>query len=335
MEIRKVQMTGGSSFIVSLPKTWINALNVKKNDPIGLITQPDNTLLITTKITGEEIEITKVFDIDTINEPDFLFRSLIGAYIAGFDIIKIKSKTKMPPFSRTVVRKFIQMTIGQEVVEETEKTITIKDLLNPMEMPFNSTIRRMYVIAKGMFEEAISILKSGDETLAQDVISRENDVDRLHWLIARQCNTVSRNVHLAEKMDITPGMIINYFLMSKIIERIGDHAVRITKNIQNLGDKKLDHEIIEMLDSTSKIAIGIFDKSMDSLFKKRIQSCNDSIESVPKLVKLCDKINNLAFSKKGIIAISVGYIVESISRTGEYASDIAEGVMNHLIRGDI
>jgi phosphate uptake regulator len=203
-----------------------------------------------------------------------------------------------------------------------------------MEMPFNSTIRRMYVIAKGMFEDAISTLKNRDDSLAQDVISRDNDVDRLHWLIARQCNTILRNVHLAEKMDITPGMIINYFLMSKIIERIGDHAVRITKNIQNLGEKQLDPEIVEMLDSASKLAIGIFDKSMESLFKKNMQTCNDSIESVPKLVKLCDKINNLAFSKKGIVAISVGYMVESISRTGEYASDIAEGVMNHLIRGD-
>ena len=331
MEIRKVQMTGGSSFVVSLPKAWINALNVKKNDPLGLITQPDNTILITTKITGEQVEIIKEFDIDTINEPDFLFRSLIGAYIAGFNIIKIRSKSKMPPFSRTVVRKFIQITIGQEVVEETVRSITIKDLLNPMEMPFNSTIKRMYVISKGMFEEAINNLKVRDNAISEDVITRDNDVDRLHWLIARQCNIILRNVNLSEKIDIKPGMIINYFLISKIIERISDHTVKITKNIQNLGDKELDPEIIQMIEAASIQAIEIFDKSMESLFKRKIQMSNKSIELVPKLVAKCKEINRQAISKKGIIAISVGYIVESIGRIGEYAADISESVMNHLV----
>jgi len=334
MEIRKVQVTGGSSYVISLPKTWINSMKIQKNDPLGLVTQPDNTLLITTRISGEEIEITKEFDTDSINKPDFLFRSLIGAYIAGFDNIKIKSRVRIPPFARMVVRKFTQMTIGQEVVEETDNTIMIKDLLDPVEMPFNSTIRRMYVIVKSMFEDAIKVLEERDETLAEDVASRDNDVDRLHWLIARQCNIILRNVNLAEKMDISTGMIINYFLISKIIERIGDHAVNITANVKNLENKKLDNKIIKMIKSASKIALNIFDKSLESLFKKNMKISNECIEDVPKLVSTCEKINTYALSQKGIIAISVGYIVESIGRTGEYAADIAEGVMNHLVRGE-
>ena len=149
-----------------------------------------------------------------------------------------------------------------------------------------------------------------------------------------QLNIVLRNVNLAEKMDITPGMIINYFLISKIIERIGDHAVKITNNVLNLSDKELDPKMLEMLETAGNQAIDIFDKSIESLFKKKMHTSNESIKAVPKLTALCDKINNLALSKKGIVAISVGYIVESIGRTGEYASDIAEGVMNHLIRGE-
>ena len=89
---------------------------------------------------------------------------------------------------------------------------------------------------------------------------------------------------------------------------------------------------IEMIESAGELAIEIFDKSIESFFKKKMKASNESIESVPKLTTLCKKINTLALAKKGIVAISVGYIVESIRRTGEYAADIAEGVMNHLVR---
>ena len=332
MEIRKVQMTGGSSYVISLPKTWIRSMDVKKSDSLGLIIQPDNTLLITTKITGEQVEITKEFDVEKINEPAFLFRCLIGAYIVGYDNIKLKSIRKMPPFARTVVRNFTQMTIGQEVVEETDSDIIIKDLLDPLEMPFYSTIRRMHVIVNSMFEDAIETLKNWDEVLAVDVISRDNDVDRLHWLIARQCSILLRNVNLADKLDITPGIIMNYFLMSKSIERIGDHAVNIIKNIQNLEPKKLDDKIIEKIDKSAELSLEIFNNSIKSLFEKKMNASNKCIETIPKLASQCEKINTLALSQKGIKAISVGNIVESIRRAGEYSGDIAEYVINHLIR---
>jgi len=53
MEIRKVQFTGGSSYVITLPKEWIEREKIKKNDPIGVEIQPDGTLLVT-KATAEE-----------------------------------------------------------------------------------------------------------------------------------------------------------------------------------------------------------------------------------------------------------------------------------------
>ena len=57
------------------------------------------------------------------------------------------------------MRDYTQMTIGQEVVEETDTLITIKDLLNPAEMPFDNTIKRMFVIVRNMHEDAITALE--------------------------------------------------------------------------------------------------------------------------------------------------------------------------------
>jgi len=333
MEIRKVQVTGGSSYIITLPKEWTKSLNIKKNDQLGLITQPNGTLLVTTEITGRQVQITKEFSVDNTTEPTYIYRCLIGAYIAGYTIIKIKSAKKMPIFVRTNVREFTDVTIGQEVVEETDTSITIKDLLNPVEMPFNSTIQRMYIIVKNMHEDAIGALKNGNKILAEDVISRDNDVDRLHWLIARQYNMILRNANLAENMGVTLGMATNYLLISRIMERIGDHAVIIAKNVLNLIGKGIDKKIIDTVVSTGNFALQIFKKSIESFLGEDIKASNENIESVKKLAPLYEEINTLALPQKGVMAISVGYIIESIRRTGEYAGDLSEVVINYLIGG--
>ena len=331
MEIRRVQRTGGSSYVVTLPKEWIKSSNVKKNDPLGLLTQSDGTLLITTKITRDRAQRLKEFDISDTTDQTYLLRCLIGAYISGYNSIKIKSSKRMPSDIRAIVRKFTQTTIGQEVVEETDTSITLKDLLNPTEMPFDNTIKRMHIIVKGMHEDAMRALEAGNRKLAKDVISRDNDVDRLHWLVARQHNIILQNVSLAEKMDITMEMSSTCFLISRIVERIGDHVVRITQNILNLVDNKVNREIIDRIHSASDLALDIFNKSIKSFFRKDLQGANENIQSVKRLESLCEGINTLALQQKGVTAISVGYIVESIRRVGEYAEDISETAINYLV----
>ena len=85
-------------------------------------------------------------------------------------------------------------------------------------------------------------------------------------MIARQHNTILQNVSLAEKMNITVGMSSTCFLISRIIERIGDHVVRISENITSLSDDKLNQEIIEKTQLASNVALDIFNKSIESFY---------------------------------------------------------------------
>lgn len=331
MEIRRVQMTGGSSFVVTLPKTWADEQNIKKNDPVGLVVQPDGTLLVTKKITEEPLQRTKEIDVATVSDPAFLFRLLIGTYITGFSMIRLTSKQRFPPFVRTVVRDFTQMTIGQEVVEETEEVIAIKDLLNPSEMPFDNTIRRMFVIVKTMHEDAITALATHNKTLSDDVIARDMDVDRLNWLIARQTNMLMQNNALSRKMGISPGMAMNYYILSRIIERVGDHAVRIAENSQPIIDAGLDRKIIEALKKASTMSLEIFDRSVISFFNTDMKEAHRNIESITALENICGDINNMVLKQETLVAIHIGYVAESIRRSGEYAADISETVINLLV----
>jgi phosphate uptake regulator len=334
MEIRRVQFTGGASFVVTLPKEWAEEQHIRKNDPVGMTIQPDGTLLITKNITDEPLQQVKEIECSTITDPPFLFRLLIGSYIMGFNMIRLTSKQGFPPFVRTVVRDFSQMTIGQEVVEETETVIAIKDLLNPAEMPFDNTIKRMFVIVKTMHKDAITSLETHNRTLAEDVIKRDMDADRLNWLIARQTNMIMLHASLSRKMGVSPDMAMHYYLLSRIIERIGDHAVRIAEHVLPIIDADLDKKTLAVIKKASNMSLEIFNRSIVSFFNSDMKEANRNIESISVLKNLCGEINSIELKQNTLTAISLNYISESIRRAGEYAGDISETVINLLVVED-
>lgn len=331
MEIRKVQMTGGSSYIITLPKEWVKASKIQKNDSLGLIMQTDGTLLITPKTVTEKISKTKEFDADKIDNATYLFRLLVGSYIMGYSFFIIKSKTRIAPFIRDCLIEFTQIAIGPEIIEESIKSITIKDLLNPIEMPFDKTIKRLYILVRTMHEDAISALKNKNISLAEDIVIRDRDVDRLQWLIARQSNIVLRDITLSKQMEVKQEEATFYFLISRLLERVGDHAVKIANNVPNLIEKEIDEKIIRKITNASNLSLEILINSINAWLQKDIKMANKTIDSIKNLISICEEINDIALQVKGKSYIALSYIAESIRRTGEYAGDISEIVINYQV----
>ena len=331
MEIRKVQITGGSSYIVSLPKQWIKSLNIQKNDPVGLIVQPDGSLMITPKISEESVRRTRIFEVGATTDCTYLLRLLVGAYVAGFTVIRLESKGRLPPFVLQLVREFTQMAIGQEVVGETDSSITIKDLLNPVEMPFENTTKRMHVLARGMQQDAMAAIRGRDAALAEDVITRDTEVDRLHWLIARQDNLILTDATLSRRMGITATQAAYYFQVSRIIERIADHATRVAYNALALIDREAEAATLDLMDEASTLALDIFSWSMEAFHAGDIKKANATLQRVRDLEEKTRDINTRVLQFEAVEAIPAGQIADSIRRIGEYSGDICESVINYLV----
>lgn len=330
IETRKVQQTGGSSYIVSLPKEWIDRHGIQAKDTIGILPQPDGNLMITPYINSQQYVKERSFDVDEIKDTDFLFRLLIGAYIMGYSIIKIKSSKKFQNQIRSTIDSFINVAMGPEIIEETSNTILIKDLLDPKEMPFEKTIKRMYILAQNMHEDAVKALENGNKNLAEQVINRDDQIDRLNWLVERQAHIVLRDIILCQKMNITLEDASNYQLISRFLERIADHAVKIAKNVLRINFEKLDKTLLNNITKVSKMSLDLLNLSLDAWLQKSLSLANENIESIDKLTFECEKIEfNTGNSAE--FAVEIGYIIESIRRTGEYSSDISEIIINNLI----
>lgn len=331
MEIRRVQLTGGSSYIITLPKEWIKDMKIKKNDQLRIDIQSDGTLLINPKISHEQSDMVKEISIINTQKQDYLFRLLIGTYISGYSSVKIVSQSKMPISIRNIIRSFTQLAIGPEVIEEGDSYVILKDLLNPAEMPFDKTLRRMYIIVRGMYEDTLGSIKKGDKNSIKEIIQRDNDIDRLHWLIARQYNIVLQDIVFSKKMNVNLRMASTYFLVSRTTERIADHIVRIAQNLLDLYDNSMNKKIVDLIISAGKLSLDTFNRSINSFFKKDANLANNVIEDVPRLEAICEEINSSTLRESGGVAIHIGYITESIRRIGEYSVNISENVIDYLV----
>ena len=176
MESRKLQKTGGSTLIVSLPKKWIKKNKLDAGSEVRLLKQPDGTISIDPGQSdpSKKIAIVKCND----EENQHLFRNLIGTYLAGSTEIKVVGSPRLTVKERKTIRKFSASVIGLEIIEEEATQAILTDMSNPGALPFRTAIKRLYKIVSAMYNDSILILE-GSEDLAADVVDRDVEAKRV------------------------------------------------------------------------------------------------------------------------------------------------------------
>jgi phosphate uptake regulator len=326
IEARKVQVSRTGTYMISLPKSWVERVGIKNGEAILLQAQPDGTLLV--KPSGKETETTlkKECGIE-FDDPGKLTREFIAAYIGGYSTIKIRSKENISLKMKRFVRQISHNMIGIEIMDETPTTIILQDFLNPSDLSPKKGIRRMHLICRSMFQDAIKSLRERDVELSEEVVSRDDDIDRLYWLIAKQYNILLKNPTYSQKIGITPENGLYQLLIGRIIERVGDHTANFARYGGVLSkENPVDKSIVAQIASFAKDVSDIFDRAINAFQGNEPDKANDAILKANQILERKDKIikNILNLKAKAIVTVSLAYMIESLDRIGSYATDIGE-----------
>lgn len=330
METRRVQLTGGTTLIVSLPKSWVNKVNLAAGDEVTLKPQSDGSLSIRTKASSN-VHNSTVILIEG-KDGDNLVREIIAAYIAGFTSIELKA-TKILSKQRDTVRRTVGMLIGPEIIEETLDKIVLQDILNPAELSVKKSIRRMHMITRAMQENAVRALREKDFDLAKDVMDRDGEVDKLFLLVSKQFRMVMRDISIADKFDMSMEEHLDMRLASTPLERIGDHATKICYSVFQIGDKAVPPAILGAIEGMSAQSIKIVDDAIEALFKSNIELANTTFARRNELSKKIIEVEESVLGLRSDMSMPLGIILDSIDRTSDYGCNIAEIAINSAISG--
>jgi phosphate uptake regulator len=329
MEGRKLQLAGGSTYVVSLPKRWVTSAGLKAGDTLFLEAESDGSVSVRYRPVDKPAVRRKVFHEKGEEARDHLLRKLIGAYVSGFDLIDVRFPAERGPFVRKVAREFCRLVIGPEVIEEQRNALVIQDLSDTSELSSEKCLRRMHLIVRAMLDDAILAFKTGGASLAHDVALRDQDVDRLYWMVTKQ-----HTMHAGTPNDpaaITAGTH-NFRLVAKLLERIGDHAQRIAETYPTVIDGKgLDARLLKDLEEAKTSAVAILDKAFTALLTGNIDLANEAIDARTQHQKLIDALSHRVAVRKGEELLALGIVVDSLGRTASYAADIGEQAINWAV----
>lgn len=329
-ETRKVQFTGGSTYIISLPKKWISSNQLKKGSFIKLREEEGGLLTIAPlNTTIQKRSDEAIIKVPQNEDTEMITRKIVSSYLAGYNSIQIRAdKQQLSAKQRHDMKNFVRrMLVGTEIVSDTSSQLVLQVLLTYPELTVQSALRRMSIITTSMHKDAILGLMTGDCVLSKEVISNDNEVDRFDLYVTRLLKTAILNPRISKELGIESNKdCLGYRLVTKSVERTADHAVSIAENVIALK-KSLNKETLDKIEKMSAIAIKMFDTAMESLFREDYNSADTIIESI-KDVCLLEK-EAVASSQLCLEdAASLRLIIESIRRTAEYSCDIAEIVLN-------
>jgi phosphate uptake regulator len=321
METRKVQVTGGSTYTVSLPKDWATENGISAGTTVECYPEDDALLLTPVSDTDRQEGTLDVTEL----EGERLTRAVMTMYVSGFDIIRLEA-TRITTDQRRAIRDATQSLVGVEVLAETTDSVVIQDLLDSSELSIVNAVSRMRLIARSMLEDAVTALIEDDDDIAHDVIERDDDVDRLWLVVSRIFRATLRSPRAAEELGVSREDCFDFHSSARQLERVADHAAKISNLALKLGE--IPEPVAEGLVDLHEDASDILEKSLDALFADDPEEANRLGHAAREAILDVDEhtraIDDTLRDLDPVQAQSLGLIVDSLSRSADYGGNVAE-----------
>ena len=291
--IRRLQRIG-SSTLVTLPKEWVIANNLKKKSEVELETGQNSISITINKDSRPTKDVVISYPLP---KDENIVADLTGAYLLGYDLISIKSKTNIPIKDRDNIRNSMRRLVGMEIVEEDASTIQMQFLLDSATLNPQKILKQMSTIVIGMFNDILTALTSKDKSNLKTLASRDNEVNRQYFLLVRLIRSTMIDRRLASVFNLENIDVLDYRIAANLLEGVGDTIVELAEALYNTSlsqsDLKKIYEVARNFEEMQKDAINAFIKNdrrlaieAISLHKKnqtKIKSIRSSLENKTKI----------------------------------------------------
>lgn len=314
--LRKLQLTGGSTYIISLPSEWVHRNSLTKGSQLLIEESGSNlTLKISENVTKEK---TRTLDFSSSIDLALLQRAMTSFYIAGYDTLTLHSDSFINNTLRDSIKTFTKLLMGVEIFEESSDTIVLQNVLDSRSFPIEKALRRMSTNVSVMLSDVGKALADHNRDLLESVIRRDDEVDRFHWYIFREV----RNIWDSEAPF--------FLILSRILERVADHAVNIATLLLQFNPGKIRASGI--MSAMYEFSVNTYEEAVSAFYSRHFSGLNGLVERKREIIQ---KKKEMLDSLKGSDPIQFYAVVsEEISRIGSYGTDIAELAMDMILSGN-
>ena len=316
----------GSSILMSLPAEWIKTLGLKKGDILSIENNDDNSITIFP--TGDRNSQAKEIAIHLLDlSHEKLINQIYGAYLLGYDIIKIVGRTQIDFENREIIKKAMRNLIGLEIVDEDGLNMTIQFLLDAHSMNISKILKQMSSIVSGMHKDIVNALKTRDSEIDLLVRGRDDEVNRQYFLIVRLIRTAMMDRRLASSLDLSNIDILDYRIAANHLENAGDFISRLSSQLLGFFDKIKYEKIIE----ANYLILEMQEESISGFITKDTEKSSHVVTLFNKFDAISTFIKNDYIKLEGnyqsaLKIINIIYTMDEIARCWVDITDLIKPV---------
>ena len=328
---RKVQLTGGSTYTVSLPKEWAGEQEIEPGCYVNLYSRGDQ-LVMTRSNSGPDSQKHITHISADGRDPSALALSVASAYVAGCDEIRIDGLGGHE--QRRAITRTIRNFVGLEVMVEDERSLIARTMLDVGDLSPEQTLAQLERTTLEMHEQAMKAVAGADGDVGRRVARQDDDVDRLFALVSRGFQ--QSLVDPAVTMGSGGLTSFEYYMAARQLERVADHAEKIA-----LIADRLDAEPPADLQST---LLDFGERSREVVRRSLAGLLEEPIASTSKLSGVIADAEALLSEVSGVDAqlydredledgYLLGLVIDSLTRSTQYGVNIAEVGLQTRHRG--
>jgi len=319
MDTRKVLEMGGS-FLVSIPKNWAKRNGVSKGDTVVVEELSERRLVIRpierTEGAPKEVEVEYPRE-----DLTFVINDVTGAYLLGYDIIRVQGRTVMTREDRERLKSTIGRLIGLEIIDEDSKKITLQFLLEPTGLTPERIAKRMMGIIEGMIKDTREGVATGDPKVLALVAERDDELDRLYFLLVRAVRTAAMNEEVAQRYALTPVEILDYRVLGSFLESVGDTIAELSKKLaEELPSKDVAGDLVGSLKKLEMME-GL---TMQSFLARKVSRTRGAYLQMASLSNEVSELSNRIARRPEAKGVNTVELVGLLERTSRIFVDISD-----------
>lgn len=323
METRKVQLSGGTTYTISLPKRWAQEHGIDAGSVLALHPNGDSSLVVeaTTDRTTDERTVT--VDVSTASDKA-LRQRILALHAVGFDSVTLQYPTGHGPDCRTVIEETLQELSGFELLEADDHRIHLTNLIDAENVNVHKSVLRLRLVMLAMHRDAVSAVVEDDDDLAQRVVSRDNEADKLFAMVTRHFRRSLTDLHEVEKLAHSRDELFEYYYAARQFERIADHAEKMATFTLE-PDASIPEAYADELSALGNTTRNVIDNAADAVLTDAgIKTANAALTKHNQLLNRLAKLDRELYDHDvSSEAYVLGLILDSLRRSSEYGVNVA------------
>jgi len=328
-EIRSLQKIKGGSYVITLPRWWVERTGVKKGQKIVVVSDPIGLRLIPQSLR-------KLPEVELIREDFTHIRHIryvvFSYYMQGVNKITILSKDGFSPDERRELRRLRGELLGADIVEDTNNRISLKFITSVSEEAIHDRIARMAKFAYEVHEDTLQSMRERNLILAGEIVERIEEIMRQYRATYRYLTLSILNPYQPQAIKDVRELAV-YSVVIRDLYMAVYYATQISKTLLELGNTQINKDIWGMLTEMYGVVVKMYENAVDA-FKSEDVQFGDLFENAElfQTVKRIDaEVSSLLLGETNRINTQLLLISRNVRRSAGYAIALTDDIVNRQV----